>query len=523
MQKILMTLTYACCCKRNKNMLVLFSLYIVTSLASAQNPTPINISLEEKISTATIWINELHYDNDGKDVGEFVEIAGIAHTTLGNYQIYLYSGADGLMYKDLSFNTGSIPKQQNGFGTVLLTFDQIQNGGNGGDGVALIYSDNNVDYVVQFLSYEGQFMANDGPANGTYSADIGIAQHKSTIVNSSLCLTGLGYQYEDFTWSTCLVSTPGAININQTITTPNPTESPSLNPTESPSLYSTQWPSKIPTNVPSTIPTQSPSATHILPITTPTATPIQSPTLAPTYALSDLQSNEIIETTNERNNQTFDGKAAPGLNTATVNYIIIIVSIIICCCIIVTILVIYIRILKQNEQRIMEKRVSKNMEITMSNISNLSSPTNKSINHDIETNTEITDTPFTTPGYNSECNTIQAFGVTETDLSLYKSEGRNTQSKVDININFNKNVSLINDKLADVNIKYENDNEILGNNNTATGIYGENINDDENEKVMLDGILSDIMEMDDLDPNKIHQIHVNSISHKQNNETESDE
>eukprot|EP01084_Bolivina_argentea_P311313 538863_1 len=378
MQKILMTLTYACCCKRNKNMLVLFSLYIVTSLASAQNPTPINISLEEKISTATIWINELHYDNDGKDVGEFVEIAGIAHTTLGNYQIYLYSGADGLMYKDLSFNTGSIPKQQNGFGTVLLTFDQIQNGGNGGDGVALIYSDNNVDYVVQFLSYEGQFMANDGPANGRNSADIGITQSTSAIVNSSLCLTGLGYQYEDFTWSTCLVSTPGAININQTITTPNPTESPSLNPTESPSLYSTQWPSKIPTNVPSTIPTQSPSATHILPITTPTATPIQSPTLAPTYALSDLQSNEIIETTNERNNQTFDGKAAPGLNTATVNYIIIIVSIIICCCIIVTILVIYIRILKQNEQRIMEKRVSKNMEI-----SNLPSPTNKSINHDI--------------------------------------------------------------------------------------------------------------------------------------------
>eukprot|EP01084_Bolivina_argentea_P311311 538860_1 len=501
MQKILMTLTYACCCKRNKNMLVLFSLYIVTSLASAQNPTPINISLEEKISTATIWINELHYDNDGKDVGEFVEIAGIAHTTLGNYQIYLYSGADGLMYKDLSFNTGSIPKQQNGFGTVLLTFDQIQNGGNGGDGVALIYSDNNVDYVVQFLSYEGQFMANDGPANGRNSADIGITQSTSAIVNSSLCLTGLGYQYEDFKWKRCLVSTPGGININQMITTPNPTESPSLNPT--------QWPSKIPTNIPSTTP-----------ITVPTATPIQSPTLAPTHALS----NEIIiETTHEMNNQHSEGKAASALNTATVNYIIIIVSIIICCCIIVTILVIYIRILKQNEQRIMEKRVSKNMEITMSNISNLSSPTNKSINHDIETNTEITDTPFTTPGYNSECNTIQAFGVTETDLSLYKSEGRNTQSKVDININFNKNVSLINDKLADVNIKYENDNEILGNNNTATGIYGENINDDENEKVMLDGILSDIMEMDDLDPNKIHQIHVNSISHKQNNETESDE
>eukprot|EP01084_Bolivina_argentea_P250841 420469_1 len=149
-------------------MLVLFALYIVTSFA--QTPTPINLSLEEKISTTTIWINELHYDNTGDDFGEFVEIAGVAGTNLNNYKIYLYNGATGEMYRNLPFSGESIPKQPNRFGTVLLAFDQIQNGDTAADGVALIYSDNNVDYVVQFLSYEGQFMANDGPANGTYSA-----------------------------------------------------------------------------------------------------------------------------------------------------------------------------------------------------------------------------------------------------------------------------------------------------------------------------------------------------------------
>eukprot|EP01084_Bolivina_argentea_P227693 384576_1 len=66
----------------------------------------------------------------------------------------------------------------------------------------------------------------------------------------------------------------------------------------------------------------------------------------------------------------------------------------------------------------------------------------------------------------------------------------------------------------------DNENSIIHQDIVTAG--GEEQKDDNGEQ-LLDGMLSDIMNMDDLDPNKIHQIHVNSISHKQNNETESDE
>ena len=39
-----------------------------------------------------VFINEIHYDNDGTDVGEFIEIAGPAGTSLSGWKIVLYNG-----------------------------------------------------------------------------------------------------------------------------------------------------------------------------------------------------------------------------------------------------------------------------------------------------------------------------------------------------------------------------------------------------------------------------------------------
>ena len=39
-----------------------------------------------------VFINEIHYDNTGADVGEGVEIAGPAGTNLACFRIYLYNG-----------------------------------------------------------------------------------------------------------------------------------------------------------------------------------------------------------------------------------------------------------------------------------------------------------------------------------------------------------------------------------------------------------------------------------------------
>ena len=38
-----------------------------------------------------VWINEFHYDNDGGDTGEAVEVAGPAGTDLTDFQLVLYS------------------------------------------------------------------------------------------------------------------------------------------------------------------------------------------------------------------------------------------------------------------------------------------------------------------------------------------------------------------------------------------------------------------------------------------------
>jgi len=158
------------------------------------------------------FINEFHYDNDGTDTGEAIEIAGSAGTDLTGWDLVLYNGNGGAVY-DTRELSGTIPAQQDGFGTVVQTYptNGIQNGSP--DGIALV--DDN-DNVIQFLSYEGSFNAVGGPADGTTSTDIGVAEGSSTPVGFSLQLTGTGSTYEDFTWSNPADHTLGAVNAGQT-------------------------------------------------------------------------------------------------------------------------------------------------------------------------------------------------------------------------------------------------------------------------------------------------------------------
>jgi uncharacterized protein len=145
-----------------------------------------------------VFINELHYDNDGTDTGEAIEIAGPAGIDLTGWSIVLYNGANGSAYDTRSLTSLAIPDQQNGFGTLSVNYptNGIQNGSP--DGIALVDNNNN---VIQFLSYEGTFTAVGGPANGLASTDIGVSETASTPVGFSLQLTGTGSVYEDFTWS----------------------------------------------------------------------------------------------------------------------------------------------------------------------------------------------------------------------------------------------------------------------------------------------------------------------------------
>ena len=102
------------------------------------------------------FINEFHYDNDGADTGEFVEIAGYEGTNLSGWKVLGYNGADGEVYATVNLS-GTISDQEGCMGTLAFSFSGMQNGP---DGLALVDPSDN---VVQFISYEGSFTATDGP------------------------------------------------------------------------------------------------------------------------------------------------------------------------------------------------------------------------------------------------------------------------------------------------------------------------------------------------------------------------
>ena len=171
-------------------------------------------TFEDRIVPA-VFINEIHYDDLGADDAEGVEVAGDAGTDLSGWSIVLYNGSNGTTYGTVNLS-GTIPNQSNGFGTINFTQAGIQNGAP--DGLALV---NGSGTVIQFLSYEGEVVATDGPAIGMTSADIGVSETSSTPDGQSLQLTGNGSAYSDFTWATPATATPGAINNNQTFAAPS--------------------------------------------------------------------------------------------------------------------------------------------------------------------------------------------------------------------------------------------------------------------------------------------------------------
>ena len=161
-----------------------------------------------------VFINEIHYDNTGGDVGEAVEVAGPAGTDLSAWSLVLYNGNGGGSYGTVSLS-GSIPDQDSGYGTLSFPISGIQNGSP--DGLALVY---NSSTLVQFLCYEGDFTAADGPAAGSVCQDIGVSEPGDTPTGHSLQLSGIGTQYGDFTWNEPAANTFGAVNTGQSFGTP---------------------------------------------------------------------------------------------------------------------------------------------------------------------------------------------------------------------------------------------------------------------------------------------------------------
>ena len=155
-----------------------------------------------------VWINEIHYDNIGGDVNERVEIAGSAGIDLTGYRIIEYNGYDGGIVGNYTIS-GIIVEIENGLGVKNIFMPDIQNGPD--DAIALVDPSGN---VIQFLSYEGEVTATNGPAAGMTSTELPVSQQPAVTIGFSMQLTGAGSAYNDFTW-TLAPDTINTINSGQ--------------------------------------------------------------------------------------------------------------------------------------------------------------------------------------------------------------------------------------------------------------------------------------------------------------------
>ncbi len=185
--------------------------YLVTLTVTDNDGASAQYQVNVTVEAATVppWINEVHYDNDGADTGEFIEVAGPAGTDLSGWTLALYNGNNSAVYHTESLQ-GVIASQQGGYGTLAFAISGIQNGA--ADGMALVDASGS---VVQFLSYEGSLTAVSGPASGMTSTDIGVSENSSTAQGTSLQLVGAGGQYDDFSWQMPAAHSQGGINAGQ--------------------------------------------------------------------------------------------------------------------------------------------------------------------------------------------------------------------------------------------------------------------------------------------------------------------
>lgn len=194
-----------------------------TPTPSSTGPTP-TATATPVPGLAQVFINEIHYDNEGADENEGVEVAGPAGFNLAGWQLAHYNGSGGALVETIALS-GLVPDQQGCMGTVWFPIPGLQNGAP--DGVALVDAQGD---VVQFLSWEGTFQASAGPAQGVTSVDIGVEQTNSTPAGQTLQLQGTGSRYADFTWSQPAAQTRGQVNTGQTfsgcVATPTATATP---------------------------------------------------------------------------------------------------------------------------------------------------------------------------------------------------------------------------------------------------------------------------------------------------------
>lgn len=135
-------------------------------------------------STSIARVNEFHYDNVGTDVNEFIEIRitgnlGSQPADLSQYTVSLYNGSDQSSYVAETLNNFT---QSCDTSNCYYVWDSISVQNGGPDGIAL----SGPSGLIEFLSYEGEFIAGNGIAFGVLSVNVGVSETSSTSPSGSI-------------------------------------------------------------------------------------------------------------------------------------------------------------------------------------------------------------------------------------------------------------------------------------------------------------------------------------------------
>lgn len=150
-------------------------------------------------------INEIHYDDTGLDDNEMIEVRVSNGYDVSQMSLYLYNGKPGLqnMYSVIPMTSINVQLISSDTAFDYYLWDAPMSGlQNGADGIALVEAGS----VIEFISYEGSFIALDGPALGMQAVDIGVFETNDGSATQSLQRLG------DGTWIGPLEATPGYEN-----------------------------------------------------------------------------------------------------------------------------------------------------------------------------------------------------------------------------------------------------------------------------------------------------------------------
>jgi hypothetical protein len=187
---------------RRYSPILLLGYYLATFLAITATPL---VSAGQ-----TAWINEFHYDNDGVDTQEFVEVVIQRSESydIGDFSVHLVNGSDGGIYKTVTGNALNEGQTYGLFTIYTWVSAELQNGD---DGIALTYN----GQLLQFISYEGSFAGTEAPVLDVSSANLAVEESPSTPAEHSLQLIGSGNAYTSFEWTGPAPASPGTINTDQ--------------------------------------------------------------------------------------------------------------------------------------------------------------------------------------------------------------------------------------------------------------------------------------------------------------------